>query len=94
MADAVSVVISLSLSLSLSVGVCLTAVQVCTTFLEDRLAIGQSCAVFVNNNPDFRLPQDDTTPIVMARAPSVSFCLSVTVGVWCIASLVRVVVVV
>lgn len=38
---------------------------VTTTFLQDRLSVGESCPVFVSRNPDFRLPIDPSLPIVM-----------------------------
>ena len=38
---------------------------VTTTFLQDRLKIHQSCPVFISHNPDFRLPEDVTAPVVM-----------------------------
>jgi len=38
---------------------------VATTFMSDRLDIGQSSPVFISRNPDFRLPADPSTPIVM-----------------------------
>jgi sulfite reductase (NADPH) flavoprotein alpha-component len=38
---------------------------VCTTFLADRLPVGSRCQVWVNPNPDFRLPADAATPVVM-----------------------------
>jgi len=38
---------------------------VTTTFLADRIATNQSCPVFISRNPDFRLPEDGSKPIVM-----------------------------
>lgn len=38
---------------------------VCTTFLCDRLKIGENCAIFISKNPEFRLPTDPNTPIIM-----------------------------
>ena len=38
---------------------------VTTTFLQDRLIVGESCPVFISRNPDFRLPDDQSLPIVM-----------------------------
>lgn len=38
---------------------------VTTTFLQDRLSVGQSCPVFISQNPDFRLPADGSAPIIM-----------------------------
>ena len=36
-----------------------------TTFLQDRLNIGESCPVFISRNPDFRLPADLSLPVIM-----------------------------
>lgn len=36
-----------------------------TTFLQDRLSVGQSCPVFVSRNPTFRLPENPALPTVM-----------------------------
>jgi len=38
---------------------------VTTTYLQDRLSVGESCPVFISRNPDFRLPTDASRPIVM-----------------------------
>lgn len=38
---------------------------VTTTFLQDRLCVGQSCHVFVSPNPNFRLPDDSSLPVIM-----------------------------
>jgi len=38
---------------------------VTTSYLQDRLSLGESCPVFVSRNPDFRLPSDPSLPIVM-----------------------------
>ena len=38
---------------------------VCTTFLQDRVAVGEICPVFISHNPDFRLPSDGEVPIIM-----------------------------
>ena len=38
---------------------------VCSTFLCSRLALGASAPVFISRNPDFRLPRELRTPIVM-----------------------------
>jgi len=38
---------------------------VATTYLQDRLSISQSCPVFISRNPDFRLPADQSRPVVM-----------------------------
>ena len=38
---------------------------VATTYLQDRLNFGQSCPVFISHNPDFRLPADQSRPVVM-----------------------------
>eukprot|EP01112_Ceratiomyxa_fruticulosa_P022617 TRINITY_DN8344_c0_g2_i1.p1 TRINITY_DN8344_c0_g2~~TRINITY_DN8344_c0_g2_i1.p1 ORF type:complete len:649 (-),score=168.84 TRINITY_DN8344_c0_g2_i1:136-2082(-) len=40
-------------------------VGVTSTFLSDRVSEGERIPIFVNNNPDFRLPTDAQTPIVM-----------------------------
>jgi len=40
-------------------------VGIATTFLQDRLSIGESCPVFISQNPDFRLPSDGSLPIIM-----------------------------
>ena len=41
------------------------ATGVCTTFLQDRLTVGELCPVFMSQNPDFRLPKSGETPIIM-----------------------------
>ncbi|KAL8584690.1 hypothetical protein ACOMHN_035611 [Nucella lapillus] len=41
---------------------------VATTYLQDRMDIGQSLPVFVTVNPDFRLPPSPTTPILLISA--------------------------
>jgi sulfite reductase (NADPH) flavoprotein alpha-component len=38
---------------------------VCSTFLCSRLPLGSSAPVFFSRNPDFRLPRELSTPIVM-----------------------------
>ena len=38
---------------------------VCTTYLQDRMDINDSCPVFISENPDFRLPKSGDVPIVM-----------------------------
>lgn len=38
---------------------------VCSTFLADRVAEGESTGVFVSANKSFRLPADDDTPAIM-----------------------------
>ncbi|KAL4223334.1 hypothetical protein ACF0H5_016805 [Mactra antiquata] len=38
---------------------------VTTTYLYDRLCIGDKCPVFMSRNPDFRLPIDHTLPIIL-----------------------------
>eukprot|EP01088_Endostelium_zonatum_P017268 TRINITY_DN5004_c0_g1_i1.p1 TRINITY_DN5004_c0_g1~~TRINITY_DN5004_c0_g1_i1.p1 ORF type:complete len:675 (-),score=177.69 TRINITY_DN5004_c0_g1_i1:52-2076(-) len=38
---------------------------VCTTFLSDRITVGQTLPCFISSNPDFRLPVDKEVPIVM-----------------------------
>eukprot|EP01132_Coremiostelium_polycephalum_P006074 gene6074-7567_t len=40
-------------------------VGVASTHMADRMNVGDKVSIFVNNNPDFRLPQDPTTPIIM-----------------------------
>lgn len=40
-------------------------VGVCSTFLSDRVDQGSRIPIFVSKNPDFRLPRDSRTPIVM-----------------------------
>lgn len=38
---------------------------VATTFLQDRLNIGETCPAFISRNPDFRLPADLSLPVIM-----------------------------
>ena len=38
---------------------------VCTTYLQDRMSVGEVCPVFISENPDFRLPRNGDLPIVM-----------------------------
>eukprot|EP01100_Stratorugosa_tubuloviscum_P013705 TRINITY_DN701_c0_g2_i3.p1 TRINITY_DN701_c0_g2~~TRINITY_DN701_c0_g2_i3.p1 ORF type:complete len:647 (+),score=313.73 TRINITY_DN701_c0_g2_i3:1103-3043(+) len=38
---------------------------VTTTYLADRVSIGDRIPIFINTSPDFRLPNDDNKPIVM-----------------------------
>lgn len=38
---------------------------VCSTFLADRLAIGQAAEVYITPNKHFKLPEDPSTPIIM-----------------------------
>lgn len=38
---------------------------VCTTYLQDRMNINEACPVFISENPDFRLPKNGDTPIIM-----------------------------
>ena len=38
---------------------------VCTTYLQDRMNVIESCPVFISENPDFRLPKSGDVPIVM-----------------------------
>eukprot|EP00887_Chlorella_sp_A99_P003434 scaffold7.g3434.t1 len=40
---------------------------VASTYLCERLAVGQAVPVYISKNPDFRLPADPATPIVMER---------------------------
>ena len=51
---------------------------VATTYLSDRLNLGQSCPVFMSRNPQFRLPRDGRVPIIMVGpgtglAPFIAF---------------------
>ncbi len=41
---------------------------VCSTYLSDRLRIGDQLAVFVHPSPHFRLPEDVETPVIMVGA--------------------------
>jgi len=38
---------------------------VCSTFLSDRTSQGDIIPIFVNDNPDFRMPKDSSLPILM-----------------------------
>ena len=38
---------------------------VCSTFLADRAAVGAQAGIFMSPNNSFRVPQDDTVPMVM-----------------------------
>lgn len=38
---------------------------VCSTYFEDRLSEGDSVPVFLEANEKFRLPEDDTVPVIM-----------------------------
>ena len=38
---------------------------VCTTYLQDRIHIGDYCPVFISHNPHFRLPPNPGLPIIM-----------------------------
>lgn len=38
---------------------------VCSSFVADRLAIGDTVPVYVHQNPNFKLPQQPDTPIIM-----------------------------
>ena len=38
---------------------------VCTSHFQDRVSVGECCPVFISRNPDFRLPQDGSIPIIM-----------------------------
>lgn len=38
---------------------------VCSTYLADRVAIGESAGVFLSPNKSFRLPDDDDAPVIM-----------------------------
>lgn len=41
---------------------------VTTTFLQDHLAPGGQCPVFISHNPDFRLPVDRNVPVILIGA--------------------------
>ena len=38
---------------------------VCSSYVADRVQIGDKISVFVQENPNFKLPQDDHAPIIM-----------------------------
>ena len=38
---------------------------VCTTYIQDRMNVGENCPVFISENPDFRLPKNGHIPIIM-----------------------------
>ncbi|MBE6417061.1 MAG: hypothetical protein E7033_01190, partial [Akkermansiaceae bacterium] len=38
---------------------------VCSTYMADRLKVGDTVKVFVHSNKNFRLPEDGNTPIIM-----------------------------
>lgn len=38
---------------------------VTTTYLKDRVTLGQSCPVFISRNQDFRLPSNPATPVIL-----------------------------
>jgi len=40
-------------------------IGVCSTFLSDRVKEGDVIPIFVNDNPDFRMPKDSSLPILM-----------------------------
>ena len=58
-----------------SVSVCVAVVRysllekprtgVCTTYLQDRMAVGENAPVFISQNPNFRLPKNGDVPIIM-----------------------------
>ncbi|KAG2448381.1 hypothetical protein HYH02_006963 [Chlamydomonas schloesseri] len=55
-------------------------IGVCSTMLSERLQVGARVPVYVHKNPDFRLPADPATPIIMVGpgtglAPFRSFIL-------------------
>lgn len=55
-------------------------VGVCSTYLSERLPVGSRVPIYVHKNPDFRLPADPATPILMVGpgtglAPFRSFIL-------------------
>ncbi len=45
-----------------------TKTGLCSVFLSDRLEENESAPVFVEHNPNFRLPQNPETPIIMVGA--------------------------
>ena len=38
---------------------------VTTTYLQDRLDVGEKCPVFISRNLDFRLPSDVNVPLIL-----------------------------
>ncbi|GAX76992.1 hypothetical protein CEUSTIGMA_g4439.t1 [Chlamydomonas eustigma] len=40
-------------------------IGVCSTYVSERIALGDTALVFMSKNPDFRLPQDRSRPIIM-----------------------------
>ncbi|EGC39536.1 NADPH-cytochrome-P450 oxidoreductase [Dictyostelium purpureum] len=53
-------------------------VGIASTHMADRMNVGDRVSIFVNNNPDFRLPADGNTPVLMIGpgtgiAPFISF---------------------
>ncbi|XP_060074915.1 NADPH oxidoreductase A-like [Ylistrum balloti] len=38
---------------------------VTTTYLQDRIHVGQECPVFMSHNPDFRLPDNHAIPVIL-----------------------------
>jgi sulfite reductase (NADPH) flavoprotein alpha-component len=40
-------------------------IGVCSTYLDQRVSEGTKVPVYIYENPDFRLPDDDLTPIIM-----------------------------
>jgi sulfite reductase (NADPH) flavoprotein alpha-component len=38
---------------------------VCSTFLADHVPVGQSAGIFMSHNKAFRVPQDDSVPMIM-----------------------------
>jgi sulfite reductase (NADPH) flavoprotein alpha-component len=40
-------------------------VGICSTFVQDRIKIGEKVPVYINANPYFRLPKDPSTPVIM-----------------------------
>lgn len=40
-------------------------VGVCSTYTSERIKVGSHVPIFMHTNPDFRLPTDMTTPIIM-----------------------------
>lgn len=54
---------------------------VCSTFCAERLHIGDKLPVFIHHNPNFKLPKDANTPIIMidqvqGLRRSAAFCKS------------------
>lgn len=41
---------------------------VCSTFFSDRISDNETVPIFIEQNPNFRLPEDNKTPIIMVGA--------------------------